>query len=150
MTKKLTQRECQVLELIGKGMTSKQVAAALSVSINTVNAHRASIRAKKGFASAIQMIRYAGNLGLQLQPKHTKPLNSLPAEECKLEINSEEQEVIVTEKPNIVIADHDRQALKSHLDALAGDYNIVHAENGRDALKAVKSEPKPELGTVNT
>jgi DNA-binding CsgD family transcriptional regulator len=45
---RLTRREQQVLESIGKGRSSEQIAAELSISISTVGHHRMHVREKLG------------------------------------------------------------------------------------------------------
>jgi DNA-binding NarL/FixJ family response regulator len=44
----LRPREREVLELIGKGMSSRQIAAALGISVHTANTHRRAIASKLG------------------------------------------------------------------------------------------------------
>jgi len=58
----LTNREEQILKLIGAGHASKQIAEALKISTNTVNNHRASILAKLGAHSAIEALRIYSHL----------------------------------------------------------------------------------------
>jgi DNA-binding NarL/FixJ family response regulator len=48
----LTTREREVLHLIAEGYSSKQIAAQLKVSTNTVNNHRAAMYARLGVHSA--------------------------------------------------------------------------------------------------
>jgi DNA-binding NarL/FixJ family response regulator len=55
--KALTSREREIIDLIGRGHASKQIADALRISANTVNNHRASILAKLGAHSAIDALR---------------------------------------------------------------------------------------------
>ena len=47
----LTAREAEVLGLLAEGATDAAIAAALSISVNTVNKHVASILAKTGAAN---------------------------------------------------------------------------------------------------
>lgn len=54
----LTSREAEVLELIAKGLTTRQIAAALSLSPRTVESHRAAIGAKTGTTSAAELTRF--------------------------------------------------------------------------------------------
>jgi len=56
---KLTPKEEQVLTLIGHGKTSKEVAAALHVSVQTVANHRKSICAKLGLHSTAALVAHA-------------------------------------------------------------------------------------------
>lgn len=54
----LTERETEVLELIAKGLTSRQIAEALTLSPRTVESHRAAIGAKTGTTSAAELTRF--------------------------------------------------------------------------------------------
>lgn len=60
----LTPRERQILRVIGEGSTDRQVARMFSLSVRTVNTHRANIMAKLGVHNATQLIRRATRLGL--------------------------------------------------------------------------------------
>ncbi len=53
----LTSREHQVLTLIAKGLTTRQIAATLDLSPRTVESHRAAIGAKIGTTSTAEMTR---------------------------------------------------------------------------------------------
>jgi DNA-binding CsgD family transcriptional regulator len=55
----LTAREQDVLNLVGKGKTSKQVAAELKISVFTVNNHRKRICKKLNLHSTAQLVAYA-------------------------------------------------------------------------------------------
>jgi DNA-binding NarL/FixJ family response regulator len=54
----LRPRELEVFELIGKGMTTRQIATALGISVTTVNSHRREIVAKLGAVGA-ELVRLA-------------------------------------------------------------------------------------------
>jgi DNA-binding NarL/FixJ family response regulator len=56
---KLTDREFEVYQLIGGGMTTKEIADQLSLSQKTVAVHRANIKEKLGIASATELVRHA-------------------------------------------------------------------------------------------
>lgn len=58
LVKLLSTREQQVLEMIAKGLTTKQIADALTLSPRTVESHRAAIAAKAGTSSAAELTRY--------------------------------------------------------------------------------------------
>jgi len=60
----LTAREKEILQLISKGLISKQIADKLFVSVNTVNTHRQRILKKLQADNAIEAIKYASKLGL--------------------------------------------------------------------------------------
>jgi len=55
----LTVREDEVLQLIADGYTNRQVGDLLSISIRTVETHRASISSKLGLRSRADLVRYA-------------------------------------------------------------------------------------------
>jgi two-component system, NarL family, response regulator NreC len=55
----LTAREKEVLKLIVQGYTNKQVADELSISIRTVEGHRANLTDKLGIRSRVDLLRYA-------------------------------------------------------------------------------------------
>ena len=61
-TKVLSVRERQVLTLIDRGQTSKQIADMLSMSINTVSRHRQEILAKLRVKNSIEACRVAKDL----------------------------------------------------------------------------------------
>jgi two-component system response regulator NreC len=55
----LTSREEEVLKLIVQGYTNKQVADELTISIRTVEGHRANLTDKLGIRSRVDLLRYA-------------------------------------------------------------------------------------------
>jgi len=60
----LTDRERQVLQLLAEGRSAKQIATDLSVSIKTVETHRANIMKKLGKHSIAELTKYAIREGL--------------------------------------------------------------------------------------
>jgi two-component system response regulator NreC len=60
----LTSREREVLRLVGKGLTSKEIAEALYLSPHTVERHKANIMEKLNLHSRRELIRYALRKGL--------------------------------------------------------------------------------------
>lgn len=60
----LTEREDEVLKLIAEGSSSKEIATALTISVKTVERHRANILAKLGMRDRTQLTRYAIRAGL--------------------------------------------------------------------------------------
>ena len=58
----LTPREAQVLELIGKGKSSKQVAFDLGLSVRTIDVHRVNIRQKLNLRTGTELVRYAAQM----------------------------------------------------------------------------------------
>jgi len=61
---RLTRREVEVLRLIARGRTNRQVAAELGISENTVKNHLRSVLAKLSLNRRSQAVRYARQLGL--------------------------------------------------------------------------------------
>jgi DNA-binding NarL/FixJ family response regulator len=55
----LTAREKSVIQLIAEGHTNKRTADVLSISLNTVETHRASAMSKLNLDSTAALIRYA-------------------------------------------------------------------------------------------
>ncbi|HEX8914186.1 MAG TPA: response regulator transcription factor [Humisphaera sp.] len=55
----LGDRELEVLQLIGEGRSTRDVAAALHISTKTVEAHRENIKRKLNLGSVNELIRYA-------------------------------------------------------------------------------------------
>ena len=56
---RLTNRELQVLSLIGRGMSSRQAAESLNVSVKTVESHRQSLKRKLHLATNAQLLQYS-------------------------------------------------------------------------------------------
>lgn len=56
---KLTDRENEVLRLIALGHSNKEIAASLSLSVKTIEAHKANAMSKLGINSRIGIVRYA-------------------------------------------------------------------------------------------
>ena len=55
----LTDRELEVLDLIGKGTATKIIAEHLNISARTVEAHRSHIKEKLGLTDGPALVRYA-------------------------------------------------------------------------------------------
>jgi DNA-binding NarL/FixJ family response regulator len=56
---RLTNRELQILRLIGKGASTRETAQQLHLSIKTVESHRQRIKRKLHLTSGVQLLRYA-------------------------------------------------------------------------------------------
>jgi len=56
---RLTDREFEVFELIGRGLQTRGIAQRLHVSPKTVDAHREHIKRKLGIANATELLSYA-------------------------------------------------------------------------------------------
>ena len=60
----LTEREHEVMRLLADGMSSKEVATLLQISIRTVESHRINMSRKLGFNSVADLVRYAIRNGI--------------------------------------------------------------------------------------
>jgi len=60
----LTTREAEVLRLLALGLTNREVAARLHISVRTAEFHRAAIRSKLSLASRAELVAYAAQSGL--------------------------------------------------------------------------------------
>lgn len=60
----LTAREREVLQMLAEGKVAKEVAAALDISVYTVDAHRGRIMKKLGLRSGTELVRFAMRKGL--------------------------------------------------------------------------------------
>lgn len=56
---KLTHREREVLELVGKGLHAKEIATALNISVRTVEVHKARLMAKLEARNVSELVRFA-------------------------------------------------------------------------------------------
>ncbi|WP_169545426.1 response regulator transcription factor [Sneathiella aquimaris] len=64
LVEKLTPREKEVLEMISRGWTTKEIASSLDLSPRTVESHRAKIADKIGTTSVAEMARIVIEAGL--------------------------------------------------------------------------------------
>ena len=55
---RLTPREAEVLDMIARGLTTRQISEALELSARTVDSHRAAIAAKFGTTSTAEQTRF--------------------------------------------------------------------------------------------
>jgi DNA-binding NarL/FixJ family response regulator len=66
---RLSNRELQVLSLIGRGISSREAADGLGLSVKTVETHRQSLKRKLNLATNAQLLQYAINwYGSQSSP----------------------------------------------------------------------------------
>jgi DNA-binding NarL/FixJ family response regulator len=61
----LSDREFEVFQLIGQGLSTQQVASKLHLSAKTVDAHRASIKDKLEIKNVTELISYAARWVVQ-------------------------------------------------------------------------------------
>lgn len=57
--KRITDREVEIFQLIGRGMSSKQIANQLNISVKTIGTYRERIKEKLNLKSAGELVRYA-------------------------------------------------------------------------------------------
>lgn len=67
----LTTREIEVLRLLAKGYTNRQIAEQLGISPRTAEGHRANLSGKLGLRSRVELVEYAQEHGL-LKHNHEK------------------------------------------------------------------------------
>jgi DNA-binding CsgD family transcriptional regulator len=60
----ITKRELQIINLISKGFTNKDIAGQLFISLNTVQTHRKSIMKKTGCSGIAELTNFAFSRGL--------------------------------------------------------------------------------------
>jgi DNA-binding NarL/FixJ family response regulator len=60
----LTQREREVMRLVVEGLTTKEVAEGLAISVKTAEHHRCNLMKKLGLQNSVELVRYASRLGL--------------------------------------------------------------------------------------
>jgi DNA-binding CsgD family transcriptional regulator len=58
---RLSNRELQILHMIGKGMSTRETALSLNLSIKTVESHRQRIKRKLNLTTGTQLVQYAVN-----------------------------------------------------------------------------------------
>lgn len=56
---KLSDRELEILELLGRGFGTKKIALELHLSVKTIETHRAHIKEKLAFKDAHELVRFA-------------------------------------------------------------------------------------------
>jgi len=59
---RLSNRELQVLQMVGMGLSTRETAHSLNLSIKTIESHRQRIRSKLNLRSGTQLVRFAINL----------------------------------------------------------------------------------------
>lgn len=56
---RLSDRELEVLEMIGEGMSSREIAVQMGISMKTVESHREHIKSKLHLSGSAELIRYS-------------------------------------------------------------------------------------------
>lgn len=65
----LTPREREVVKLISRGLTNREIARLLHISVKTVDRHRANIMEKLNIHNRVELLKYAIRKGLIEVPK---------------------------------------------------------------------------------
>jgi len=65
---RLTPREKQILELIARGYSNKEIAGLLTLSVNTVSVHRANLMSALGIHRTTELVVWAFRKGLVQLP----------------------------------------------------------------------------------
>ena len=60
----LTAREIEILRLIARGHTNRQIATSMNISVRTVETHRSNVMDKLDLRSRVDLVRYAVEHGL--------------------------------------------------------------------------------------
>jgi len=55
----LTDREREIVQMLAEGKSNKEVASGLSISVKTVETHRATVMRKLGINSIVELVHYA-------------------------------------------------------------------------------------------
>lgn len=61
---RLSPRQRQVLQLVARGFTSREIAQHLTISVKTVETHRANIMSRLGVRNVTGLVRFAVEIGL--------------------------------------------------------------------------------------
>jgi len=64
LEERITEREREILQLVGEGRTNAQIAEKLNISPRTVEKHRANLMSKLGLATHADAVRFAIQQGL--------------------------------------------------------------------------------------
>jgi DNA-binding NarL/FixJ family response regulator len=78
---RLSNRELQILHMIGKGMSTRETAQALNLSIKTIESHRQRIKRKLNLSTGTQLVQYAVNWFTGREAGNTGPVAVPPATE---------------------------------------------------------------------
>lgn len=56
---RLTDRELEVVQLIGRGLSSREVAESLNLSVKTIESHRAHVKEKLNLRNATELVQFS-------------------------------------------------------------------------------------------
>jgi len=76
----MTDRELQVLQLLGGGLSTRRIAEELGVSFKTVATHRENIKHKLRLQDAVDLVRYATEWVQEQQRPRLSPDDLLPTQ----------------------------------------------------------------------
>jgi len=85
-TDHLSDRELEVLSLIGRGRSTQQIATSLGISTKTVETHRAHLKQKLALKGAFELFRYA--VAWRFSEGHAHPAPGLDISAQAADINS--------------------------------------------------------------
>lgn len=74
----LTDREMQILQLLGSGQSTRKIAEGLNLSFKTIETHRDNIKRKLGLQDAVELVHYA-TTWIQDQRPRLSPNDLLPS-----------------------------------------------------------------------
>ncbi|HLL89516.1 MAG TPA: helix-turn-helix transcriptional regulator, partial [Tepidisphaeraceae bacterium] len=70
---RLSDRELEVLQLIGQGLGTRQIAQRLTLSIKTIESHREHLKAKLNLQSGTELVRYAVEHAVRTEGARPEP-----------------------------------------------------------------------------
>jgi DNA-binding NarL/FixJ family response regulator len=56
---RLSDRELEVIQLIGKGLSTREIAGNLNLSVKTIESHRAHIKEKLNLRNATELVQFS-------------------------------------------------------------------------------------------
>ena len=56
---RLTDRELEVVQLIGRGLSTREIAESLNLSVKTIESHRAHVKEKLGLRNATELVQFS-------------------------------------------------------------------------------------------
>ncbi|MBD2457694.1 response regulator transcription factor [Nostoc sp. FACHB-87] len=74
-TSVLTSRQIEILRLIAKGLSTKEIAESINVSTKTVEAHRVQLMKRLNIHDVVGLVRYADRHGIVNSYASYKPIN---------------------------------------------------------------------------
>ena len=89
---KITEREAEVLDLVGKGLTNREIANCLSVSENTIKTYIWRLREKLNLRSRLDLGIYASRRKLNTDGAELAVEAPMPSPEASIPIHSQEQD----------------------------------------------------------